>query len=244
MAKAQRSRTELAVSDAKKKVTDIQWTKFLRYLSSGYAIQEALKESAILRSQYNALIIVDDEKREQKEMAQDSWLRSAWPDELFMDICERVAMGELAKVVIPELAPSHLDSPEASFYRIKNLDPVFKQMWEDARFTAMERMADEMIEIVDDDSNDVIQGTDKHGNEVEISNPSAVRRAETRVKSRQWLMERLHSKQFGNKIQAEITAQVKDPTEVLAEARRRKKENADQIRKQLEKEVVGTVVND
>ena len=239
----QRSRAELTEAQAKRKITDNQWQKLIMFLSSGYALQDALDNAKILRAQYHALVITNEEKREQVEIAREEWLRSAWPDDVFAEICERVSLGELAKHVIPDLAPVHLDNPLGSFYRVKNIDPIFKEMWTDARQTAMELMSDECIEIVDDNSNDVIQGTDKYGNEVEISNPSAVRRAEARVKARQWQMERLFSKQFGTKIQQEVEVSVKDPAEELAQARKRKAEKSKAYRDRLVKDV-GRIVSE
>jgi hypothetical protein len=240
--RGQRTRAELTAMQARRPITDARWETFIRCLVAGYATAKALEEAKIIRAQYNAILIIDEEKREQAEIARDQWMRSSWPDETFQKICGDVAMGELAKVAIPRHAPPHLDDPIKEFYKVKNLDPIFKSMWTDARQTAMEIMSDECLEIVDNTDDDVIQGRDKFGNAAEISNPSAVRRAEARVKARQWQMERLHSKQFGNKVQAEVSVKVEDPALVLANARKRKKETGNKFRSRLEKQVEGVVV--
>lgn len=240
--RGQRTREELTAMQARRPITDTRWETFIRCLVAGYATAKALEEAKIIRAQYNAILIIDEEKREQAEIARDQWLRSTWPDETFQQICTEISLGGLAKDVIPKYAPPHLDSPISAFYKVKNMDPIFKSMWVDARQTAMEIMSDECLEIVDNTDDDVIQGRDKFGNAAEISNPSAVRRAEARVKARQWQMERLHSKQFGNKVQAEVSVEVKDPALVLATARKRKKESGNKFRARLEKQVEGVVL--
>ena len=235
---AKRSKiAELTEKDAEKKVTPVRWEKFLRYLASGYTVAEARDEAHIPMAAYRVCLLLDDEKREQRDQAMHEYRRSVWPDEIVEDILEAIAAGGLAGASIEAHAPMGVDSPKSSFYSLMRTDDVLRDKYDLARQVQMWGMADEILEISDNDTNDLIDD----GKGGMRSNPSAVRRSEVMTKNRQWMMERLFSKQFGAKTQNEHKIQVIDHATTLEDARRRKAGSADKHKERQIRNVTPTV---
>ena len=218
-------RRELTKAEANQRITDKRWRKLLAFLSSGYTLADSLDEAEVLRANYQALIIVDSEKREQVDKAREQWLRYSWPEDAVSDICIAVSGGTFLKDAVVEFGPVHLDDPISSFYRLLQADPIYGERYRESRRMAMENMADEILSIADEDNDDLIQS----GKGGLISNPSAVRRAEVRIKTREWLMEKYHARQFGNRVDINSKIEVKDHASLLSEARLRKKEVAGRV---------------
>jgi len=59
--------------------------------------------------------------------------------------------------------------------------------------------AEEIVEIADDTSQDYFKELDENGNEKRVFNLTAIRRAQLRIQSRQWMLSRLLSDRFGDK---------------------------------------------
>lgn len=90
--------------------------------------------------------------------------------------------------------------PTDSAIRKKVLaDQAFGQKYVRARETGYLRMADELIEIVDDGRNDWMT-IKKGGTEVEVVNREAVERSKLRFQARQWLLSKALPKVFGDKL--------------------------------------------
>jgi len=86
--------------------------------------------------------------------------------------------------------------------------PEFATQYARAREQLVEHWADEVLDIADDGTLDTIQGTNKHGQEVQVSNPSNVQRDRLRVDSRKWLMSKLAPKKYGDKLDVEHSGEV------------------------------------
>lgn len=231
---AKRSKiAELTEKDAEKKITPVRWEKFLRYLVSGFTVAEARDQAHIPHAAYRVALLLDEDKREQRDQALHEYRRSIWTDEIVDDILEAIAAGGLAGVSIEAHAPVEVESPKSSFYSLMRSDDVLRDKYDLARQTQMWGMADEILKISDDETQDLIDD----GKGGMRSNPSAVRRSEVKTKNRQWLMERLFAKQFGAKIQNEHKVQVIDHATTLEDARRRKATSASNHKERLIKEV-------
>jgi hypothetical protein len=94
-----------------------------------------------------------------------------------------------------------------SFYRWIQNDSELSQKYACAREEQAEFMADEIVSIADDSSNDtkVIQ----KGNEViEVENTEFVNRSKLRVEARKWIAAKLKPKKYGDKIETNITGTI------------------------------------
>lgn len=119
--------------------------------------------------------------------------------ELSLAICERLAGGEtLAEICRDEGMPGrstvHMwlastDKQYAAFQAAHRL----------ARQAATYVMADEIIEISDDASNDTML-VGKEGEEREVVNSEFIQRSKLRVDTRKWLMMKFNASQFGDQI--------------------------------------------
>jgi hypothetical protein len=72
---------------------------------------------------------------------------------------------------------------------------------EDASVTRLakaERMADEIVNIADDASSDVVTKTDAKGDDKHSLNRDSIARAKLRIDTRMWLMARLAPQVYGN----------------------------------------------
>jgi len=70
-----------------------------------------------------------------------------------------------------------------------------------AREAQADRLAEEILEIADDGSNDTY--TDENGNE--RTNQEVVARSRLRVDARKWLASKMAPKKYGDKIQQEVS---------------------------------------
>ena len=237
------SNKELTKSDLKRRITPQKWESFLRCLTNGQTIGSSLAAAVIPRDAYQVLMFTDDEKREQRDHARGEYRRMIWTDDIMEAIFLEISQGELAGKSIQKWCPIQLDPTKATshFYSMISQDPLLKEQYDHAREVQMWGMADALLEISDNAANDLIPGAkeDKAGNPVMVSNPSAVRRAEVEIRTRQWMMEKLFSKQFGTKIQNDHKVEVVNHADQLDAARRRK---AIQATKHTEKLVKGQVV--
>jgi hypothetical protein len=216
------------------KVTTEKWRRFIDFLANdGCKIQEALDLAEIARESYNVFVLTDQAKKDQVADARVTYSRRFWDEETLEAIWIAIADGSTVRDAVFEHASPLVDNPINSFYALCTADVTVADSLKAARRINMENMADEILQISDDDVNDVIDTTDKNGNPIKTSNPSAVRRAETKIRTRQWLMSKIHSDQYGDRPQVEINNNVNvNHVEVLDNARRRK-EQADERKAKL-----------
>lgn len=122
---------------------------------------------------------------------------SSFKQRIANDICARIASGEFLKNICSERGmPSRTTVYEWLFTR-----PEFANTYARAREAQMESWAEDIIEIADDGTNDTF--TDDDG--AERVNHDVIQRSKLRVESRKWLMSKLNSKRYGDKVQAEVS---------------------------------------
>ncbi len=112
-------------------------------------------------------------------------------------ICLRLAAGEtLNEVCKTEGIPSERT------VRTWALDPEhpFSPKYVRAREIGYLKMADELLEISDDATNDYMKRVSKDGEEYEVVNAEHIQRARLRVDTRKWLLSKMLPKVFGDKI--------------------------------------------
>lgn len=122
------------------------------------------------------------------------------------DICTKLAHGiPMTKICKQEGMPDI-----STVYRWLLKDKEFCDMYARAREDAADTLADEIIEISDDASNDTI--TQRHGNnEVEVENREWTNRSRLRVDARKWVAAKLKPRKYSDqlKIDAEIKGDIK-----------------------------------
>lgn len=112
-------------------------------------------------------------------------------------ICRRLATGESLRRICRDDG-----MPAESTVRAWALDDIngFNARYTRARNLGLDCMADEMLEIADDGRNDTY--LDDNGKEkVDYDN---VKRSTLRVTTRQWLLEKLASRKYGNKQELDV----------------------------------------
>ncbi len=110
-------------------------------------------------------------------------------------ICERIAAGESLRKIT---ADPGMPCQTAVFSWLARHE-AFAQQYARAREQQMDAMAEELLEIADDGTNDF--KLDKDGNEVLDS--EHIQRSRLRVDTRKWLMSKLKPKKYGEKIEHE-----------------------------------------
>ena len=114
-----------------------------------------------------------------------------YSDELAIKVCERIATTPISMALIcrqPDM-PSY-----TAFFRWLRDHEDFREMYVIAKQEQVELLIEQCIDIVDDDSNDIITTDDGR----KIINTAAVRRAKMKVDFRKWLASKLLPRKYGN----------------------------------------------
>jgi hypothetical protein len=90
----------------------------------------------------------------------------------------------------------------------------FTKIYKQAREAGCYAMGDQIVDIADDVSDDIIVRQAKDGSTIAVPNPENIKRATLRCSSRRWLIARMLPKQFGDKPEPIIT---EPPRDTLAE---------------------------
>lgn len=83
-----------------------------------------------------------------------------------------------------------------------------------AKENQAELMAEEMLDIADDGSNDFMAITGKGGNDYEVENKEWTSRSKLRVETRKWLLSKLKPKKYGDKITQELVGANGGPVQI------------------------------
>ncbi len=118
-----------------------------------------------------------------------------YSEEIAAEVCERLAAGESLRQMCRD---EHLPA-EATvrLWAIENREG-FSARYTQARELGFLSMADEIIEIADDGSNDWIERETEKGRKFVELNHEHVSRSNLRVSTRRWLLERVMQTQFGS----------------------------------------------
>jgi hypothetical protein len=123
--------------------------------------------------------------------------------ELALAICEQISTTSksLKTICLDENMPS-----VGTILKWLNEDKEgFLGQYDRAKQNQAEFMAEEMIDIADDGSNDFMTITGKGGQEYEVENKEVTSRSRLRVDTRKWLLSKLKPKKYGDKVQQEIS---------------------------------------
>jgi hypothetical protein len=112
-----------------------------------------------------------------------------YSQELADKICELIADGNSIRALCEvEGMPA-----KSSIFKWLRLHPEFADQYARAKEDQAEKLADELVGIADDDSNDVT-------GELGMPNSVAVQRARLKVDTRKWVLSKLLPKKYGEKL--------------------------------------------
>jgi hypothetical protein len=118
-------------------------------------------------------------------------------NELEDDILSRIACGESLRGICAEGGMPNI----STVIRWLAADEDFARKYTRAREMQAEILADEMLDIADDDKSDRIDIKDKDGNIIKTEqNNVAVARSKLKLEQRRWWAEKLRPKVYGNKV--------------------------------------------
>jgi hypothetical protein len=137
---------------------------------------------------------------------------SLYTDEIAAEICRRLADGESLNAICRD---DHM--PNKSTVWAWNVDDRegFSNRYARARELQAQSMADELLEIADDGSNDWMarNGPDDPGYEL---NGEHVQRSRVRIDTRKWLLSKMLPKVYGDKTQVSVTGPNGGPVQSVA----------------------------
>ena len=133
-----------------------------------------------------------------------------YTQELADEICEGLALGNSLRTVC---RGDRMPSVKTIFNWLRTY-PEFLQQYTRAKEESADAMADEVIDIADDATNDWMIRNGKDGSESWQLNGEHVNRSRLRIETRKWLMAKMKPKKYGDKI--DMTTNGKDlPTPIL-----------------------------
>ena len=120
-----------------------------------------------------------------------------YTDDLAEEICRRLAEGESLRSICRD---EHM--PDESSVRgwANNDEHPFAPQYARARETGYHALADEILDIADDGTNDYVERQNKDGSTSVVFDAEQVQRSKLRVDARKWLLSKMLPKQFGDKV--------------------------------------------
>lgn len=135
---------------------------------------------------------------------------STYTQEIADDICSQLAEGiSLRTVCIPDSMPS-----ARTVFRWLRTDEKFCQQYARAKEESADAMAEDILDIADDGTNDWMTITLPGGHEKMIPDQEVLQRSKLRVDTRKWIMSKMKPKKYGDKMDV-TTGGEKLPTPLL-----------------------------
>lgn len=129
-------------------------------------------------------------------MAKKNGRPSKYTKELADAICERLAMGESMRTVcIEETMPAM-----STIFKWLRENDQFSEQYARAKQESADAMAEEILDIADNGTNDWETIELENGYEKEVINHEVLARSRLRVDTRKWLMSKMKPKKYGDKI--------------------------------------------
>jgi hypothetical protein len=86
--------------------------------------------------------------------------------------------------------------------------PEFSQQYDKAKAESADSLAEEILDIADDGTNDWMERNGKDGEKQTVFNTEHVQRSRLRVDARKWIASKLKPKKYGDKTEVEHTGKV------------------------------------
>lgn len=111
-------------------------------------------------------------------------------------ICDRISDGRsLRSICADDDMPS-----KVTVFKWLRLNEEFANQYTKARQEQAETMADDMLDIADDGTNDYVTRTRPDGSEYEAFDAEHVQRSRLRIETRKWIASKLKPKKYGDKV--------------------------------------------
>lgn len=125
---------------------------------------------------------------------------TVYTDKLGREICDRLADGESVRSICRD---DHMpDEKQVRTWALNDQHP-FSPQYARAREIGYARLAEEIIEIADDSSDDWLPP--ENSDDDPRLNHEAVARSRLRVDTRKWLLSKMLPKMYGDKVTQEVT---------------------------------------
>lgn len=139
-----------------------------------------------------------------------------YSEELAGQICDRISSSDLGIRAIAKEFNLNPDTIFAWIYR----HPRFSERYARAKETQQEFLAEQILDIADDGSNDYM--TIRKGDETyNVEDREVTTRSKLRVETRKWLMSKLAPKKFGEKATVDLNV-TDNLADRLSNARKRR----------------------
>lgn len=145
---------------------------------------------------------------------------TTYTDEIANEICARLVDGmSLKKICEMDDMPS-----KSTVFKWLSENEVFSDKYARAREAQADTLADEIIDIADDGTNDTYE--DEEGNV--RTDHDVIARSRLRVDARKWIASKLKPKKYGDKIQTDVQPLDKDglPTDLADQVSKMPKDQA------------------
>lgn len=123
---------------------------------------------------------------------------SIFTDALANTICARLSEGESLRHICKDDAMPCLST--VMYWLFDEDKKSFLEHYERAREIQAEMLAEELLEIADDSTNDYMTRLTSEGDGVEVVNPENIQRSRLRVDTRKWVASKLRPKKYGDKL--------------------------------------------
>ena len=120
---------------------------------------------------------------------------STYTQDIAERLCAQLAQGmSMHRACEPDDMPS-----KRSVFNWLRTNKEFLHQYENAKAEAADFLAEEMIEIADDGTNDYMTKKNNDGTEYEVANTEHIQRSRLRIDARKWIASKLKPKKYGDK---------------------------------------------
>lgn len=121
---------------------------------------------------------------------------TTYTKQLAAKICQRLSEGtSLRTVCLSDKMPA-----ASTIFLWMQKYPEFSEQYARAKQESADAMAEEILDIADDGSNDWMEIQLQGGHIKEVVNNEAVQRSKLRVETRKWIMAKMKPKKYGDKL--------------------------------------------
>lgn len=122
---------------------------------------------------------------------------SDYTPEIADAICAEIALGYSLRTICKEETMPCV----ATVFNWIRTKPEFLEQYEKAKVEQADSLAEEMLDIADDGTNDWMEKQNKDGSSYVALNPEHVQRSRLRVDTRKWIASKLKPKKYGDKVE-------------------------------------------
>ncbi len=135
---------------------------------------------------------------------------SKYTQSLATELCKKLARGESLRTACKDKK-----MPDAAtVFAWMHKHPEFLKQYEEAKHEAADALAEEILDIADDATNDWMEVETSKGTKM-VLNTEHVQRSRLRIDTRKWIMAKMKPKRYGEKV--DVTTNGKDlPTPIMA----------------------------